>query len=230
MPLRCPIVPAFALTCLILLPGTGATAGPWPREEGGGFLSISREVIDDPNGTGRYRERSTSSVYGEYGLSDRTTLVLDAVRATDDRTLLVLLRRMLTENSDRRQVAVSFGGGQRITSSERKTVTAVGLHLGHGLKTRFGPGWTSIDTQYRRRSNGEEVVKSDVTLGVRPSDNWLVFGQFQADNYPGADTSMRLQASVVRRMNKRFRVEASVITGLHNSDVAGFKLGLWSEF
>ena len=47
-------------------------------------------------------ERSTSSVYGEYGLSDRTTLVLDAVRATDDRTLLVLLRRTLTENNGRK--------------------------------------------------------------------------------------------------------------------------------
>ncbi|MDU8943467.1 hypothetical protein [Ovoidimarina sediminis] len=228
LPVVSPVLPLLAiLAACVTLP---AAAGPWAREEGSIFVSTSREVINDPNGTGRYAERSTTSLYGEYGLTERTTLVFDVVTATDDQTTLVFLRRTLTGSDDRRQLAFSLGAGQRVTRTARETVLAMGFHAGRGFSTRMGDGWAAFDLQYRERASGEEVVKGDITIGLRPSQDWMIFGQFQADDYPGAPTTMRLQASAVRRLTERLRIEASVIAGVHNSDVTGLKIGLWSEF
>ena len=70
---------AAALALALVLPA-GALAGAWPRPKGETFLSFGQEFSTGATTLlGAVTDiRSWSSVYAEYGLTDRLTIGLDA--------------------------------------------------------------------------------------------------------------------------------------------------------
>ena len=213
-----------------LLAGTAPTAAdPWPRARGDVFLSFSLETtvdLTDPF----LRTASETTLYGEIGLGGGRTLGTDLFRSETDHAYFFYLQQTLTPPDARHQLAFRAGFGNGANPAETFSLLLAGASWGTGFDTRWGSGWAVLDGQIRQRSTGGEERKLDLTLGLAPDENWLGYVQVQGSDYPRADTSLRLQASVARRISRTFTLETGVIYGLHNDTRAGLKLGLWSEF
>ncbi|MEO0749252.1 MAG: hypothetical protein AAFZ10_12880, partial [Pseudomonadota bacterium] len=74
---------------------TSVSAGPWPREEGKGFLSFSLDLDAEE------LEDNFVSFYLEYGLSRGRTLVIDRQERGDEIAKTFALIRFPLGNPDR---------------------------------------------------------------------------------------------------------------------------------
>ena len=216
----------LSLSCLTC---TSVSAGPWARGEGEIFVSTGLEHVWLPGPGGEDLHFTHATIYGEYGLGDRLTLVLDAHEGEETQTRLVLGRYTLTHSDVPHQFALSVGVGVESRPDDTEDLVVLGAHIGRGGSSRLGNIWTAIDMQYRWREFANDTWKLDATLGVTPSERWLYYGQFQGDG-SNTEETIRLQTSAVRTLNARFKLEVGAIAGLQNTDELGVTLGLWSEF
>lgn len=216
---------------IVLLSACPSAAGPWPRGEGNVFVSVRYEGRIDLDRLPLYTLHHGGSVYAEYGLSPRTTIGLD-VYSDFDRThaSILFVRRTLTRGDAAHQFAVTLGLGTRADAAGEQGLVLAGASWGRGFASRWGDGWMQTDAQARLWESGDSAVKLDTALGLRPWTDWMLIGQLQMADYPGSDTTARLQATVVRRISDRFSIEAGVLLGVLNDDLVGLTVGLWSEY
>ena len=225
---------AAALILALALSAGPAQPGPWPREAGTGFLSLSHSLSEDRARPGRPAS-GYSAVYGEYGLGAGLTLGLDAGRgeAYGDWSALLFLRRPLDGGHGPHRFAAEFGVGRiGADGADPQAVLRPGLSWGRGMETAWGDGWATLESYAEYRLNDEETaLKADLTLGVKPGPDRMLILQFQSGDYPGARPYLRLAPSYVHRLGRgETFLEIGLKAGLAGDETQGLKLGLWRSF
>ena len=205
-----------------LLLTASAQAGAWPREAGTTFVALSFTAKADRTtmATTGFPTDSYTALYLEHGLTPKLTLGLDAGRAKEGSyTALAFARWPFWKDT-----------GPNV-SGQSDTVSMLGLSFGRGLTTRFGGGWIALDTSARYRISQRNVVlKADLTLGLTVQEVTKLMLQFQAGQYPGDDTYLRIAPSVARKFGRNKYVELGLEAGVIGDSRVGLKLGTWLEF
>lgn len=217
---------------VILATASGpGTAGPWPRGEGNTFLALSYEATverDDP-----LLELSQEAVfYGEHGLAPRLTFVLDgsAEITGEVRSLVAYANRSLADPGATHQFAAGLGYGFTRDRAGSGSYPVLAASWGRGFDTRWGGGWTTVEAQYRAASGDRALAKLDATVGIRPNETGLVYGQIQIADSPGSDITARLTATMVFDLTKVVKAEVALLYGIANDETAGVRSGLWLDF
>ena len=228
---------AAALALALVLPA-GAQAGAWPRPKGETFLSFGQELSTGATTLlGAVTDiRSWSSVYAEYGLTDRLTIGLDAGRGQgeDERveTALVFARLPVWSPGEHR-VAVDLGVGTLAeTDATRQTRLRLGLAWGRGIaEGRHGGGWLGMESSAElREPAGEVALKADFTAGWKPNERWMVIGQVQTGYYPVDGGIVRLAPSVVRRISPHSHLQLGATAEVVGEGALGLSGAVWFSF
>lgn len=225
---------AAALALTLVLSAGPAQPGPWPREAGTGFLSLSHSMAGDRDQPGR-RAAGYSALYGEYGLDGALTLGLDAGRGDlyGDWSAVLFLRHALDDGNGPHRFAAELGlGGMGADGTAPQPLLRPGLSWGRGLETGWGPGWATLDSflEYRL-GDGEAALKADLTLGVKPTPDRMLILQVQSGDYPGTPPYLRLAPAYVRRLGRgETFLEIGLKAGLAGEETQGLKIGLWRRF
>lgn len=215
------------------------SASAWPREKGGVFLSFATTTKASPQlhatQIPELAHSSETSLYAEYGLTDRVTLGFDGMM-TDSVSYgqyLVFGRVALGDLDARDRFAASFAIGQFIDTvidvdhleAEQTSLTRLGLHYGRGLQN----GWLGAEVFATNEAAGTSL-KFDATWGLKPWDRWMFIAQLQTGQPAQGDSYVNFAPSVVWKINKRISVELSVIQPLDGDRDPALKLGSWTEF
>ncbi len=228
--MRKPLLAAAGAFCAMTA-APEAEAGPWARGEDNTFLSFSYELTvdrDDP----LLEMNHALLLYGERGLTPRLSFVLDgAADFTDDeRTLIAALSRALAEPGAVHQFALLGGVGTTRDAAGAETFPVLGAAWGRGFETPWGGGWTTAEAQYRAAGAARALAKLDLTLGLRPSDRSLFYGQLRLADQQGSDPTARLSATMVLDVTETMKAELGLLYGLHNDTETGLRSGLWLDF
>lgn len=215
-----------------------ARAGAWPREEGAFFLSLSQGLSSGGPALLAPDQsfRSYTSVYAEYGLTERLTIGLDAGYGrgpgADLRTGLVFARWLLGETAAGDRFAVDLGLGRRVDSGEGADLrTRLGLAWGRGFEIGWGQGWMGVEGSAERLiPANDQLYKADFTIGLKPDDDWMLILQVQGGLYPGSDPLVRLAPSLARRITEHLRAQLGVETTVVGARSYGVKFSTWLTF
>ncbi len=237
------------------------------------FDSASRRFDDDGDAAVDVTfTKQELSAYLEYGLTSRVTLVgrpvIQSVRskgpATDDVTIPPTDEAAGlggTEAGARFLLGRPFGGVvsfQGVALIPGDGENAVDEPLGEGgfggevrLLAGASWGWRGrggfADAQVGARSRGDVAGiegRVDVTVGVRPSPDWMWLGQSftligeeSAETTPGAGrqdvTSHKVRLSGVRRLNRSWAVQGGVtatVAGRNIIEERAAMVALWRRF
>ncbi|WP_118135256.1 hypothetical protein [Oceanicella sp. SM1341] len=227
----------LGLGLLLVLPLAGPVlGGAWPRGEGQAFLSLSA-LIGSPAEEfplPRTEFGSRVELYGEYGITEHWTAGLDLAHAPGDfgeTTGIVFLRRTLWQG-ERDVFALSFGAGMRHDEDEGSSARLrPGASWGRGFETAWGGGWMGIESsvEFNPPEDGL-ILKLDATLGLRPTERWMVLAQLQNTRITDGGTYVKLEPSVGYRVSDSSRIVLGVNIGLHGDTDVGVKLSNWVEF
>ncbi|WP_145107593.1 hypothetical protein [Cereibacter sediminicola] len=237
MRLAGPVAFAGALLCA----AAPAASGPWAREKGGVFLTLSQQQ----DGAGD----SWTGLWAEYGLTERITLGLDAGRSAQGDGKLILWAQKAWERGPHR-IAASAGVGASLLAGEVAPLVQVGGGWGRGITTRFGPGWLAAEARavvtargvtFSQQVNARTVAtysyllpetsaKAEITFGLRPHDRimWIEQLQFEQGRETGFDA--RLASSLVYDLSTPLKLELGVILPVSGRADPALKLGIWLDF
>lgn len=221
----------------LLLSAQAAHPGAWPRGEGNAFISVSSLFSTGTSSLVTPQEdlRFFGSVFAEYGLSPDWTLGLDASFGSgfDEEEVagLVFARRTLARLEGGHVIAAELGLGWLEESDAGGTARLrPGLSWGRGFESVWGGGWMAIDTSVEWRVNDDDLVyKADVTLGIRPAEGWLVFGQLQSAYFPGTEI-VKFAPNVAYEVWPGSHLQLGLSIGLAGDEAVGVKLAQWFEF
>lgn len=234
---------ALILVALLvgLLPAA-VQAGPWPREAGRSFLSLTHE-----------RDRAGNAhtgLYAEYGLSRRRTLGAEIGHAdVGETTAMLWYQRSLDGGTGPHRLSWSMGLGAIRRDGEVLPTSQVALMWGRGLQGPWDGGWMTAEARVRVSGKSETVrmrqglsvveyayltpevlTKLDLTLGLRPTPRWAVVNQLRLESASDRDFSAKLATSLVYDLPGPARIEAGVIAPLTGPGKAALKVGTWLEF
>ncbi|GAA0291281.1 hypothetical protein [Rhodovulum strictum] len=221
-----------------------ATAGAWLRDEGAAMLAFAHEITEAGGSRAGY-----TSVYGEYGLTPRLTLGLDAGKgeAADDWKAVVFLRMGREFDWLPGRVAAEFGIGAAGTpGGEVGAVLQPGLSWGHSFETGLGWAWVNLDARgiFGLSAASDtappafaglpvtltEGYKLDLTLGLNLSERTQISLQMRFEDPAEGDQTLRLVPAVARRVGDRGWLTLSGIVGLERDGALGLALGSHIEF
>ena len=202
------------------------SAGPWPRAEGAGFFSASYTAR--PQRAGQAHE---ASVYGEYGLTARLTAGADLHWQDGDAGhVLIFARYPLPQVQELRSAVQLAAGGYR-GSGRSGGMARLTLTSGRGLRTRYGPGWWSVDAAAEwRKGRPGPVWKLDATLGLTPDWKLKPLLQVEASKLEGQDLVWSLLPGVRIRAGRNRSVVASAEYRSAARRTLGIRIGVWQEF
>lgn len=184
---------AFAL-CL-LTSAESALAGAWTRAEGEGFSSQEvRYFRTDRPKEDRF-EQATLSIHAEYGLTDRLTagLKVDQSMRLDDKGLgaqtgriggFARFRLWSGEGGD--VASIEAGGSMPLSGFQSPAAPGgddadefrASALYGMPLSTPYGDGWADGALGFAYFTGGRaSEVKLDLTVGLRPTENWVAMAQ-----------------------------------------------------
>ena len=196
---------------LFALAATEAAAGAWPRPKGETFVSIAtRQSTGARTLIGAVQDlHNYTSVYAEYGLTERLTLGLDAGHGSGPDEAVdaaLVFARLPVWSPGEHKVAADLGFGLLADGVEpTQTRIRPGLAWGRGFESRWGGGWLGMEASYEiRLPSGEHAAKADFTAGLKPKEGWMGILQLQAGAYTDAEAPiLRLAPSVVRQVGRR---------------------------
>lgn len=233
----------FIAGCLAwLLLAVTVQAGPWPREQGHSFVSLSGERDAEGN---NYAE-----LYAEYGLSRRRTLGLQISRTNvGEVTALLWYQKSLDNGEGPNRLSYSMGFGAIRRNGELLPLSQAALMWGRGFSGLWDGGWMTAEarirvsgkTEERRIQDGlssveyayltpEAVGKLDLTIGIRPSPSWALMNQLRLETRDDTDFSAKLASSVVHDLIGPARLEIGVVVPLAGPSEPAVKIGTWLEF
>jgi hypothetical protein len=247
----------------VLAAATPAAAGPWTRDKATAQFILKYEMMRaergfDPDGNSQAllaERRDTSlSLYGEYGLTDRLTLVFKSDWQSGSDAFVDYEGRGPLEiglawqvyrdpaNAVALQVSYAAGGEGRNAGYAAPGVgTAdweVRLSAGRSVtpaKPVLGLQSVFVDVQGARRFRQglEDETRVDVTLGGRFGRDWMVLGQLyggQVDN--GGPRWLSAETSVVRDLGD-WSLQLGWRTALDGRETPqsrGWVVGVWRRF
>lgn len=227
------------IAALAALLAGAAEAGPWPRDEGGHFLSFSAERDRDGN--------LYAGVYGEYGASARTTLGYELGHTNVGETsLLVWLQRPLGRTDGTYRLTVAMGAGVIERAGSLAPVGLAAVAWGRGFEGPMGGGWFTAEARAKVAAvpddaaapsdaalaflTPEMTLKADLTLGLRPRGGTMLIQQLRLEQQHDSDFSARLASSVVQDIGGPAKLELGVVLPLAGPGEKALKIGTWLEF
>ena len=232
---------------LALLSGGTAQAGPWPRQEGGGFLSLSVEQDRNDN---RY-----SGLYAEYGLTARNTLGFELGQTEGEASAMLWLQRALDRGEGANRWVMSLGLGAIRRDGAYHPVGQVGSSWGRGfdsipvLNRVPGGGWLAVDARFKIAGIqqdidfGPDVIAEDVTyltpemtskaeltLGWHATSSMMLINQFRMEDRDDTGFSGKLATSVVHDLFGPSKLELGIVAPLSGPGENAIKIGTWLEF
>lgn len=236
---------------LSILLANAALAGPWPRAPGGVFLALSTEQDRDEN--------SYSSLYGEYGLSPRTTLGFELGHSNaGESSLMLWLQRALDRGDGPNRWTLAGGGGMLERDGEYLPLAQIGAAWGRGfdsvpgLQRIPGGGWLALETRVKvagatktqaeaelLAANGagflsyitpETTAKAELTLGWHTTEALMLVHQLRFEHREDTGFSSKLALSAVHELWGPAKLELGVIAPLSGPGELAVKLGTWWEF
>lgn len=209
------------LLILLLLSGA-ATAGPWPRAEGEGFLSFSLDL------DAVELEDNFVSFYLEYGLSRDRTLVIDRQERGDEIAKTFALIRYPIGSPDR-QLKLAYDLG--IGSVDDHLAGRLGLSVGRGWSLGERSGWWTVDSRALLFDDGENgILESDITFGVQLTQRIKTISQFQTGVPSEGDPYAKIAQSFVYQASKSRHYLLGVTSGIYEADEIQINIGLWQDF
>ncbi|ARC90159.1 hypothetical protein [Rhodovulum sp. MB263] len=225
----------MVLTLTVLAATLGAApaalAGAWLQEKGSGLLAFSHEANRDRTWGSRW---GYSSVYGEYGMTPKLTLGLDAGKgeAPDDWKAIAFLRFGSEIDWLPGRLATEFGAGAAgAPGGMTEPVIRAGLSWGTGFTTPDGSGWISLDARTDSRPQSAMVdYKLDITLGVMPNPRTQLTLEIWGEEAATEPRTVKLSPAVSRRIGKDTWLRIGGIVGIHNDRSIGLVIGSRIEF
>lgn len=204
-----------------------AHSGAWPRAKGTSFLSASYQLqLNDTT------DQDYTSVFYEYGLTDRWTLGFDGGHnpVTDDSSPIVFLRHPVLENDGPNLYAAEIGVGAVELGGDLVGVIRPGFSWGRGYQlANGGGGWMGIEASYAFRGDGSQVAKMDGTLGYNLASGSLTFLQVQTYYPRGDELSVAVQPTYVQKVTDALFLEFGGNYKITNGAVS-VKIGVWTTF
>ncbi|WP_372886792.1 hypothetical protein [Shimia sp.] len=211
----------IAIFCLIAAP---LLAGPWMREEGGQFLSVSADF-----GLGGGAD-GYGALYYEFGLEPRWTLGIDAGgKGNGETTALVFARTPLWRSPQGARLAATLAlGSHRPTGGHGVPALRAGLAWGRGIDPGL-PGWMALELSHQWRGGGLAAQnKLEATLGLRWRHDREAMLQVTAEKTAGQAVALSLAPAVVWQVGEA----GHLVTGLRLRDdgAAALTVALWRRF
>ena len=214
------------LSCLLL--AAPVTAGPWLREKGKTFTSVSIVV--------NYFYDTASSTYLEYGLRDDMTVGAD-VGIFRDTTVgpsgsaTLFLRRALSKTDGKSLWAYELGVGANWQSIEISPHLKTALTWGRGMTFRERNGWLTVDASINwALADVPDVAKLDGTLGMNVTDRFAGMFQVYVSHSDGATSTTLAPSIIYTPKNGKSKWQIGLESPLGNTDRTAIKFGLWREF
>lgn len=237
--------PSVVIGIGVWLAAAGAAgAGAWLREDGSAMLAFAHERIAADGSDAGY-----TSLYGEYGLSDRLTIGIDAgIGEASDDWKAVLFARMGREFGWLPgRVAAELGlGAAGSSEADIAAVVQPGLSWGHSFETDWGWAWVNLDAKGLLHLTPasetappafaglpmalDEGYKVDLTVGLNLTERSQLSLEVRfEDPVEGVDT-LRLVPGYARRIGARAWVTVGGIVGLMDGDGIGIAVGSRIDF
>lgn len=232
-------VAALLVTLLLAVLAGAVEAGPWPREAGTHFLSLSAERDRDGN--------SYAGLYGEYGFSAATTIGYEFGGTNVGETTGILWLQRPLGGADRDdRLTLALGAGFISRNGEVGPVGLAAAAWGRGFEGFLGGGWITAEGRVLLAArlaadNGlsasalalltpEATAKADLTIGLRPRSGMMLINQLRLEQRHEADFTARFAGSVVQDLAGPVKLELGAILPLTGPGEHALKIGTWLEF
>lgn len=213
------------LLVILLLLTSAASAGPWPRAEGEGFLSFSIDL------DAIELEDNFVSVYLEYGLSRDRTLVFDRQERGDEIAKTFLLIRYPVGQPDRKlKLAYDVGLGAVDDHVALRAGLSVGSGWSLGRDDRKRSGWWTLESRALLLDNEEGIFESDITFGFQLNQRLKLITQLQGGVPSEGDPYAKIAQSFVLQTSKTRHYLLGVTSGIYEADEVQINIGLWQDF
>lgn len=207
-----------------------ALAGAWPREPGAVFLSARGDF--GPTAAGR---SPGGSLYGEYGLTRRITLIGQFSNADSpwaNARAGVAVQYALSKPEARHKLAVGFGvsAPPSMMGAMLDARIETSLHWGMGFESRFGGGWATLSAKFIQPM-AEEAVVTDLhgLVGVRPREGWMTM--LAANRYEdGEGVTWKLSPSVGYQVTEKITLVPNVTRQIGGAGETTVGLSIWLSF
>ncbi|MBC7767505.1 MAG: hypothetical protein H7124_01825 [Phycisphaerales bacterium] len=217
------------LSLLAALTPLPANAGAWIAPEGG--QEIWTSVVGEREGLTFYE----TSTYWEAPLSGRTSLVtspwIEQSYDTDEgwRAEATIGAKRVVYRDDRNVVAVQGSGLWVSHPNERCGEGGAEVRVLGGRG--FGrTGFANVEAATRALEGGCESERVDLTLGYRPTENWLAMGQVFVDHPRAGDETIRAQLTLVHVRPSGRAIQIGLRTRIDGgAQEAALVIGLWGR-
>jgi hypothetical protein len=228
-------VPLAVVTGLVVISDAAADASPWPLGEGQ-RLSIASLVREDTDSGQNWRY----GLYSEAGLNEHWTFVTDFQVQVPDRTdqpvrqfgTIGVKRSFEAMGPLKWALQASYLDGEAVQIQACEGPGAeLQLSVGLSGQKAYGrPGFAVAKLGGQAREGACERLKLDLTAGLDLTDRWSLIGEVWM--LRGTDAvSDKLQASVVRRMGKRWRLQLAARAELSGRfEERGLLIGIWAPW
>jgi hypothetical protein len=207
-----------------------AQSGPWLREQGTAFTSVSLSASMDMDA------RSTG--YFEFGITPTSTVGLDLGFSRNHSGAklgygTLFLRRALGRTDRVNKLAYEVGLGGTYGGPKRDMIPHIktGLSWGRGIDYKGKGGWLTIDSAVLwNLDNYDHVSKVDTTLGLKFTELTTGILQLNLANQSDETFGFFEPSLVFSPRNYGVKVQIGLVTPLEQPENTSLKLGLWHEF
>lgn len=203
--------PLPILAPLLALASLPTEAGPWPREKGTVFGTLSQDE-------GHY-----TSLYLDLGITARTSLTLEAGKDDAQEKALLFLRHALPLKG-KTAAALEIGAGLK----GAQPVLSAGFSIGRGVAFGKRSGWISADARGFIDVNGRiERATLGLTLCQHHGSRVMSIAQINSET-SATGISTALATTLVWEFTPGFHTELGAEIGTSVAPKA--KLGIWFSF
>ena len=175
-----------SLAAALVLCAAPAHPGAWPREPGGGFLSLGTDI-----GTTRGGPEISGALYGEYGLTPRVTLIGQVSNSDEPWTpsragAAVNFALGPLDAPNRFAVSLGVSSPPTLTGAMTGARLETAFHWGRGFESRWGGGWATATARVLFALDEPRPITDLYALvGLRPAEGRMAM--FSASRYQDAE-------------------------------------------
>jgi len=205
-----------------------AKAGPWLREKGTTFTSVSL--------TANYYLETASQTYLEYGLTEKMTLIANIGMARqhflpESGYATFSLRRALSKPEAQSKWAYEFGVGVGWAGETRLPHVRTGISWGKGMTWGERSGWAVVEAEVVWDMTDQlHLAKLDGTVGMNFTDVTAGMLQIYTAHTALASTASIAPSLIFSPKNSKFRLQIGAEADVVQFDKTALKIGLWREF
>jgi hypothetical protein len=213
---------------LLLSAPSLALAGPWLREKGRTFSSVSL--------TATYFRDMGNSAYLEFGLTDKMTIGADVGQFTNrlgERNGFgtIFMRRALGSNDGPNRWAYELGVGTAWVGDLVLPHVKTGLSWGRGIELWDKNGWMTVDAAVIWGiSHDQHVGKIDTTVGLNFTDVTTGMLQLYLGHLDNEFYATLAPAVVIKPRKAKFKILIGTEIPMEDTKNTALKLGIWREF